>query len=124
MASLVPGIVFFAKIGINASFQNAYQASFGNVMFPFYKKATGIGICNLVARTATVASSLAAEVDRPWPVVMLLSANGIAFIAAFFLPSIKEEEDIERAIKEADEAAAEMSSKRDDASGGSKEKDE
>lgn len=123
MASLVPGLVFFAKIGINATFQNAYQASFGNTMFPFYKKATAIGICNLVARTATVCSSLAAEVDRPWPVVMLLSANGCAFIATFFLPSIKEEEEIEKAIKEANEAASEIGSKRDDASGGSKEKD-
>ena len=66
-------------------------------MFPFYKKATAIGICNLVARTITVASSLAAEVDRPWPVVMLLIANGLAFIAAFFLPGIAEEEAIEKA---------------------------
>jgi len=61
-------------------------------MFPFYKKATAIGICNLVARTVTVASSLAAEVDRPWPVVMLLIANVIAFIGSFFLPGKAEEE--------------------------------
>lgn len=92
-------------------------------MFPFYKKATAIGICNLVARTITVASSLAAEVDRPWPVVMLLIANGLAFIAAFFLPGIAEEEAIEKAIKDANEAATELSSKRDDASGGSKERE-
>ena len=92
-------------------------------MFPFYKKATAIGICNLVARSVTVASSLAAEVDRPWPVVMLLIANAIAFIGAFFLPGVDEEVAIEKAIKEANEAATELSSKRDDASGGSKEKE-
>jgi len=81
-------------------------------MFPFYKKATAIGICNLVARTLTVTSSLAAEIDRPWPVVMLISANFIAFVTAFFLPSIEEEEKIEKAIKDANEAGTENGSKK------------
>ena len=71
-------------------------------MFPFYKKATAIGICNFVARTVTVFSSLAAELDRPIPVCLLLVGTGIAFINAFFLPSYDEEVAIEKALFEAD----------------------
>ena len=114
--------MFITKVGINATFQNAYQSSFGNCLFPFYKKATAIGIVNLVARTVTVASSLVAEVDRPWPIVIYLIGNVVAFVASFFLPGIDEEEAIERAVKEANAGGPELSSKRDDASGGSKEK--
>ena len=63
------------------------------MIFPFYKRATAIGICNFVARGVTVASSLCAELDRPWPGVLLISVTTIAFVDAFFLPSMAEEEE-------------------------------
>ena len=71
-------------------------------MFPFYKKATAIGICNFIARTVTIFSSLAAELDRPIPVCLLLITTFLAFINAFFLPSYDEEVAIEMALEEAD----------------------
>ena len=85
---LIPSIVFFTKIGVNFTFLNAYQASFGdNMIFPFYKRATAIGVCNFIGRALTILAPLAAELDRPLPASILLIINVIAFINAFFLPS-------------------------------------
>lgn len=61
------------------------------MVFPFYKRATAIGICNFVARIVTVFSSLAAELDRPWPAALLISVTVIALIDSFFLPSYGQE---------------------------------
>lgn len=91
------------------TFQNTYQASFGeNMIFPFYKRATAIGICNFIARTVTITSSLAAELDRPWPAVLLITLTVISLINAFFLPSKTEEEDYEKLLKELDEENDQM----------------
>jgi hypothetical protein len=68
------------------------------LIFPFYKRATAIGICNFVARTVTICSSLAAELDRPWPAALLISGTGIAFIAIFFLPYRDEEIEYEKKL--------------------------
>ena len=65
-------------------------------MFPFYKKATAIGICNFIARFVTIFASLAAELDRPWPAALLILANSIALINAFFLISYADEELLEK----------------------------
>ena len=75
---MIPGIVFLAKIGVNFSFLNTYQASFNeNMIFPFYKRVTSIGICNFIGRTLTITAPLAAELPRPWPVSLLLILTGI-----------------------------------------------
>ena len=97
LASLIPGIVFITKVGVNITFQNTYQASFGeNMIFPFYKRATAIGICNLIARSVTITSPLVAELDRPWPAVLLISLTVIALIDAFFLPGYDAEVEYEK----------------------------
>lgn len=86
------------------TFQNTYQASFGeNLIFPFYKRATAIGICNFIARTITIFSSLAAELDRPWPAILLISLTSLSIINAFFLPSMTEEIEYEKKLKQMDE---------------------
>ena len=88
----IPAVVFFTKIGVNFTFQNAYQASFTeNKIFPFTRRATAIGICNFVARGVTVLSSLAAELPKPWPVSLLIAMTTISFINIFFLPTYNEE---------------------------------
>ena len=62
MGYTIPIIVFITKLGVNCSFQTNYAASFGdNLIFPFYKRATAIGICNLIARSLTIGASLCAE---------------------------------------------------------------
>lgn len=88
MGYLIPSIVFITKIGVNFTFLNTYQASFGdNMIFPFYKRATAIGVCNFIGRALTILAPLAAELERPWPTSILLIINAIAFVNTFFLPS-------------------------------------
>ena len=50
----------------------------------------------MIARSATALAPLATELDRPWPVVILLTLTAIQFINTFFLPSYQEEEDFEK----------------------------
>ena len=84
----IPVLIFFCKIAINIAFLNSYQASYReDVIFPFYKRATSIGICNFIARSVTIAAPLIAELPKPTPAIILLVASLVAFVAAFFLPS-------------------------------------
>lgn len=39
----------------------------------------------------TIASSLVAELERPYPTIILLSFNGLALIASLFLPTYGDE---------------------------------
>ena len=77
------------------------MSAYGEIMFPFYKRATAIGIVNFIARLVTALSSLAAELDRPWPVLLLIGSTAIALVTAFFLPSAAEEEEFEKALEAA-----------------------
>lgn len=48
----------------------------------------------MVARTVTIFSSLAAELERPWPMILFIGSTLIALVTALFFPSIAEEEEI------------------------------
>jgi hypothetical protein len=97
LATLIPAVVFFTKIGTSATFTSVYLASYSeNCIFPFYKRATSIGICNFVARAATITSSLAAELDKPWPIALTISLVSLALITTFFLPTYAEEKQYEQ----------------------------
>jgi hypothetical protein len=70
------------------SFLNVYQASFGqNIIFPFYKRATAIGICNLVARGITIAAPMVAELPKPYPACVMLFFSILQLIDVLFLPT-------------------------------------
>jgi len=58
----------------------------------------------------TITSSLAAELDRPWPAALLISGTGLAIIAVFFLPTRDEEIEYEKKLKDDEK----MSKKDDD----------
>lgn len=89
---MIPVWIFCAKVFVNTTFLNAYQASYNeDVIFPFYKRATSIGICNFVARTVTIAAPLVAELDRPLPALILLAFNFVSLISSIFLPTSDEE---------------------------------
>ena len=70
------------------------------MIFPFYKRATAIGICNFIARAFTILSSLAAELDRPLPAILLIGLTTIALIDSFFLPSKQMEDDYDDKMNE------------------------
>jgi hypothetical protein len=88
LKTLIPPVVFIAKVFINITFLNVYQISFNeDIIFPFYKRATATGIGNFVGRTLTIFAPLVAEIPKPVPAIFLLAINGIALIASIFLPS-------------------------------------
>jgi hypothetical protein len=91
---IIPWFSFTAKVGTHLTFSNSFQASFSDQrVFPLLRRATATGICNFVGRGLTIFAPLVAELDRPLPMVFLLSVTSIAFIAAFFLPSRQDYED-------------------------------
>ena len=58
--------------------------------FPLLKRTTAIGICNFVARLATVFAPLAAELDRPIPISIVIALTTIGLITSFTFPSADE----------------------------------
>lgn len=49
-----------------ASFVFIYNASFNeDLIFPFYKRATSVGLANFIARLITIMAPIVAELDRP-----------------------------------------------------------
>ena len=56
------------------------------MIFPFYKRATAIGICNFIGRALTILAPLAAELERPLPASILLIIN--AFYIFLLRPSV------------------------------------
>jgi len=59
---IIPIFVMFTKVAVNILFQVTYIASFtDDQIFPFLKRATSIGICNFIARIATVLAPIVAE---------------------------------------------------------------
>lgn len=98
---LVPALVFICKLANEASFVFIYQVSFTvDLIFPFYKRATSVGIANFIARLITITASIVAELDRPLPAVIILCFNGLAFLACFLLPSRTEELDYQKEKEE------------------------
>lgn len=88
LQTLVPIIIFLVKVANNIVYLNVYQCSFSSeAIFPFYKRATSIGISNFIARCFTILAPIVAEAPRPAPVIVLLSINVIALIASAFLPN-------------------------------------
>ena len=66
------------------------------MIFPFKRRNTAIGLCQLVAKSVTILSPLAAELPRPYTVYLLITITLISLISAFFLPSYTEEDDFEK----------------------------
>jgi len=84
---IIPIFVMFTKVAVNILFQVTYLASFtDDQIFPFLKRATSIGICNFVARIATIFAPMVAEQAKPLPEVYLLVIVTLAFFVAIFMP--------------------------------------
>jgi len=105
---VIPFVVFYIKVFLSMSWQITYTISFGdNKIFPFYSRATAITICNFVARSVTIASSLAAELPRPWPASLLIGFSVVSLIASLFLPSYSEELEFEEFEEEEEDENSE-----------------
>ena len=91
---VTPAFLFFLKVSINTTFMNTYHCSFNmDWLFPFYKRATSIGICNFVARCFTIAAPMVVELQAPLPIAILLAVNLGAFLVIFTLPTTDSDEE-------------------------------
>ena len=54
-------------------------------LVPTIFAASVFGVCNVSARTITILSPMVAEIDYPVPLIVIMSACGIAMIASNFL---------------------------------------
>ena len=96
LAKIVPWFTLIAKIGATITCSNAFQATFGDPkVFPNLKRATAAGICNFVARFATIFAPLVAELDRPAPIYIFLVINTIGFLVSLTFPSTSETKALE-----------------------------
>ena len=77
------GFVLLAKFGISIAFNNVYLAT--PMAFPTALTGTAFGICNVVARVATVLSPLIAETPFPAPMVSFSLVAIIAGISSLFV---------------------------------------
>lgn len=85
----LPILVLVAKFGVSASFNIVYL---GNaVLFPTLFSATSMSICNIVARTASIAAPFIAEIDGVTPMWIALSVSVITLISTFFIQKPRDE---------------------------------
>jgi hypothetical protein len=80
---IMPSLVLFAKFGISAAFNIVYIGN--SALFPTLFTATSLGICNVLARTATIFAPFVAEIDGVTPMWIVVGITGITTIACLFL---------------------------------------
>ena len=77
----MPWGIFVAKYGIAMSFLTSYFASFIDTrIFPIEKRATAIGVCNLIARSLAGICPMINELKEPTPMVFFVTILIVAFV--------------------------------------------
>lgn len=77
----MPWMIFIAKFGSASGFLISYMASFSDDrIFPIERRATAIGICNLIGRTITGLAPLINELPEPMPMFFVIAIFALAFI--------------------------------------------
>lgn len=90
--SRMPWAIFIAKFGTASGFLISYMASFSdNRIFPIEKRATAIGICNLIGRLITSTSPMINELEEPTPMYFFIGLMFVAWLynLTFNLPDFK-----------------------------------
>jgi OCT family organic cation transporter-like MFS transporter 4/5 len=82
-AWVFPLLVLIAKFGIAALFNIVYVAN--SVIFPTLFAATAMGICNFLARVATIFAPLVAETESNTAMELFTAFAGISFVLSFFV---------------------------------------
>ena len=86
--------VLLSKFGVAFAFNTAYLST--PMVFPVILTSTAFGLCNLVARFATIASPIIAEVSNPVPMIAFSVASIIGALCAFFVTEPKKGGDKEK----------------------------
>jgi hypothetical protein len=76
-------MVLFAKGGVKTTFNVCFFAN--AQIFPAIFAGTAFGICNLVAKIATIFSPYMAEVNPPIPMIIFSALATVAGLLALFI---------------------------------------
>ena len=80
----MPILTMLTKFGIGAAMLTTYSASFGDEnIFPSKKRATAIGICNIIARSVTIFAPQVNELSAPIPMLFFIASTSFALIISF-----------------------------------------
>ena len=80
----MPAFTMITKFGMGVAMLSCYSACYSDDnIFPADKRATAIGICNIVARSLTIFSSQVNELKPPLPMLTFNTVVGIALISSF-----------------------------------------
>ena len=77
----LPILVILTKFGISAAFNVVYLGN--GVLFPTLFTATSMGICNIFARTATIAAPFVAEIDGVTPIWICCFVSAFCTVISF-----------------------------------------
>ena len=80
---LIMAMIILYKVGMAACFSITYFAN--SRLFPVIYATTVFGLCNVVAKLATVGAPLLAEVDQPYPEIVSMAICGFISFSAYFL---------------------------------------
>ena len=80
---LIPFFIIFAKFGISAALNLNFIISIQVV--PTIFASSAFGIANFLARAITIMSSLIAEIEYPYPLIINFTAAVIGAFASFFI---------------------------------------
>ena len=78
--SWIPVMLMIARFGVSQAFVVAYLAVV--LLYPTILTSTAMGVCNLLARIATITAPLVIEVKAPLNLVILVSIFAVASIAS------------------------------------------
>jgi hypothetical protein len=82
----MPILTMLTKFGSGAAMLTTYSASFGDEnIFPSKKRATAIGICNIIARSVTIFAPQVNELQAPIPMLFFIASVSFALIISFSL---------------------------------------
>ena len=79
----LPILVMISKFGISAAFNLVYLGN--GVLFPTLFTATSMGLCNIFARTASIASPFIAEIPGVTPMYIALAISAMTLVAVGFI---------------------------------------
>lgn len=76
----IPLVLLIFKFGISQAFVVAYLGII--LLYPTILTSTAMGICNMLARIASISAPLVAEVRDPINLLILFAICGVAFIGS------------------------------------------
>jgi hypothetical protein len=81
-----PVLFLLANFGVCSTFSTVFLSAADETLFPRLFAGSAFGICNFLARTATLFAPLVAEMEGLTPMMIYTSLSLVSLLASVFLP--------------------------------------